>query len=45
MIILVLPENVNTDAIEAKQCNGVLTVLIPKKQVPSVAEKKKIAVK
>ena len=42
---LILPDNVDTDAIEAKQCNGVLTVMIPKKQAPAVSEKKKIAVK
>ena len=31
---LILPDNVNTDAIEAHQNNGVLTVMIPKKQTP-----------
>ena len=39
---LILPDNVNTDAIEAHQNNGVLTVMIPKKQTPMMAEKKKI---
>ena len=42
---LILPDNVNTDAIEAHQNNGVLTVMIPKKQTPMMAEKKKIMVK
>ena len=37
---LILPDNVNTDAIEAHQNNGVLTVMIPKKQTPMMAEKK-----
>ena len=39
---LILPDNVNTDA---HQNNGVLTVMIPKKQTPMMAEKKKIMVK
>ena len=42
---LILQDNVNTDAIEAHQNNGVLTVMIPKKQTPMMAEKKKIMVK
>lgn len=42
---LILPDNVDTDAIEACQNNGVLTVNIPKKSAPAVSEKKKIAVK
>ncbi|AHF12046.1 Hsp20/alpha crystallin family protein [Barnesiella viscericola] len=42
---LILPDNVDTDAIEACQNNGVLTVKIPKKKLPTVSEKKKIAVK
>ncbi len=42
---LILPDNVDTDAIEACQSNGVLTVKIPKKKLPTVSEKKKIAVK
>ena len=37
--------NVDTDAIEACQNNGVLTVKIPKKRALAVSEKKKIAVK
>ncbi len=42
---LILPDNVDTDAIEACQDNGVLTVTIPKRQAPTMVEKKKIAVK
>ncbi len=42
---LILPDNVDTDAIEACQNNGVLTVKIPKKSALAVSEKKKIAVK
>ncbi len=42
---LILPDNVDTDAIEACQCNGVLTVTIPKRQSPATVEKKKIEVK
>ncbi len=42
---LILPDNVNTEAIEACQCNGVLTVTIPKRQSPATVEKKKIEVK
>ena len=42
---LILPDNVDTDAIEACQNNGVLTVKIPKKKLPTVSEKKKIVVK
>ncbi len=42
---LILPDNVDTDAIEACQNNGVLTVKIPKKSAPAVSAKKKIAVK
>lgn len=42
---LILPDNVEKDAIEAKQENGVLTVTIPKKKAPEATEPKKIAVK
>ena len=42
---LILPDNVDTDAIEACQNKGVLTVKIPKKKLPTVSEKKKIVVK
>lgn len=42
---LILPENVDVDAIEANQTNGVLTVTIPKKQAPAAAEMKTIPVK
>ncbi len=42
---LILPDNVETDAIEACQCNGVLTVTIPKRQSPAMVERKKIEVK
>ena len=42
---LILPDNVEKDAIEAKQEDGVLTVTIPKKKAPEATEPKKIAVK
>lgn len=42
---LILPENVDVDAIEANQTNGVLTVTIPKKLAPAAAEMKTIPVK
>lgn len=42
---LILPDNINKEAIEAKQENGILTVVIPKKEQPPVKESKKIVVK
>jgi HSP20 family protein len=42
---LILPENVNKDEIQATQCNGVLTITIPKNHATSSAEPKRIEVK
>ena len=42
---LVLPENINKDGIEAKQENGILSVIIPKKALPESKEPKQIPVK
>ena len=42
---MILPENVNKDAIEAKQENGVLTITIPKKPEPEAPTPKEIEVK
>ena len=42
---LILPENVNKDEIHASQCNGVLTITIPKSHATSAAEPKRIEVK
>lgn len=42
---MILPENVNKDAIEAKQKNGVLTITIPKKPEPEAPKPKEIEVK
>lgn len=41
---LILPDNVDKEAIEAKQENGVLTVNIPKKSLPKNKEPQKIEV-
>lgn len=41
---LILPENVNKDAIHASQNNGVLTITIPKNQASVAAEPKRIAI-
>ena len=42
---LALPDNVETDKIEATQKNGILKVIIPKKVLPAPKEPKKIAIK
>ena len=42
---MILPENVDKEAIEAKQKDGVLTVVIPKKALPAAAKSKEIPVK
>ena len=42
---LILPENVNKDEIQASQCNGVLTITIPKTHATTAAEPKRIEVK
>lgn len=42
---LILPENVNKDEIQATQCNGVLTITIPKNHATTSAEPKRIEVK
>lgn len=41
---LILPENVNKDAIRATQSNGVLTITIPKDHATVAAEPKRIAI-
>lgn len=41
---LILPENVNKEAIRATQDNGVLTITIPKNHATVAAEPKRIAV-
>ncbi|MBE6306068.1 MAG: Hsp20/alpha crystallin family protein [Bacteroidales bacterium] len=41
---LILPENVNKDAIHASQNNGVLTITIPKNEASVTAEPKRIAI-
>lgn len=41
---LILPENVNKDAIHASQNNGVLTITIPKNEASVAAEPKRIAI-
>lgn len=41
---LILPENVNKDAIRASQCNGVLTITIPKDHATVAGEPKRIAI-
>ena len=42
---LILLDNVNKEKIDAKQENGVLTVIIPKKEIPAEPEAKEIAIK
>ena len=42
---MILPENVDKEAIEAKQENGVLTITIPKKPVQEAPKCKEIKVK
>ena len=42
---LILPENVNKDEIQASQCNGVLTITIPKTHATTATEPKRIEVK
>ena len=41
---LILPDNIDKNAIAAKQANGVLTVNIPKKSLPQNKEPQKIEV-
>lgn len=42
---LILPENVDKDAIAASQLNGVLVVVIPKKEVEQIVTEKDIPIK
>ena len=42
---LILPENVNKDEIQASQCNGVLTITIPKTHATTATEPKRIEIK
>lgn len=42
---LALPENIESDKIEATQKNGILTVVIPKKALPAPKEPKRIEIK
>ncbi|MGL5227653.1 MAG: Hsp20/alpha crystallin family protein [Bacteroidales bacterium] len=43
--MLILPDNIEKDKIEAKAENGVLTITIPKKELPAPTGKKQIEVK
>ncbi|MGL4780048.1 MAG: Hsp20/alpha crystallin family protein, partial [Bacteroidales bacterium] len=43
--MLILPDNIEKDKIEAKTENGVLTITIPKKELPAPTGKKQIEVK